>query len=99
MTAPSSFVVSGTYYHPDGTLAPLGSTVEFKAVDTRFKNNGNVVVHQITVAALSSGVLSQTLVQATNGYWVTEKIVGLDGNVRARTPYTIAGTANLNLGT
>ena len=102
MTAPSTFVASNTYYHPDGTVVDgtiAGTVIEFKATDTRFKNNANIILRQVTSATLSNvGALSQTLVQATNGYEVTEKILGKDGTVRVRKQYHIAGTANINLG-
>lgn len=94
MTAPSTFTVTATFYDPDNTLA--AGTVEFKPVDQRFKNNANIIDQEVIVAVLDgSGSISQVLIQATNGYTVTEKITG-----RTATPsYQIAGTANINLST
>lgn len=93
MTAPSTFTVTGTFYNPDGTLA--SGSVVFTPVDARFKNNSNIVDQEPITAVLSSGAISQTLVQATNGYTVVEQIT----NRTATNKYTIAGTANLDLST
>lgn len=97
MTAPSTFTVSGTWYHPDGSLA--AGTVELTPTASRFKNNSNVLPQETIVVALAAGAISQLLVQATAGYDVVEKITGLDGTVRVGASYHIAGTSNINLGT
>lgn len=94
MTAPSTFTVTGTWYDPDDTLA--AGTIEFRPTDQRFKNNANIIDQEVVVATLNgSGAISQVLIQATNGYDVTEKITN-----RTATPtYHIAGTASLDLST
>lgn len=95
MTAPSTFTATGTWYHPDGSLA--SGEIHFKSTVARFKSNSNIINRQVTVAVLSSGAISQTLVQSSSGYEVTEHIIGLDGVTRAYGPYHIAGTSNLSI--
>lgn len=93
MTAPTTVTMSGTYYDQDNTTAT--GTIVFTQTAGAFKNTVNQIVQEPVVATLASGVLSQTLVNASAGYDVQEKI---DGRVTPPS-YHIAGTANLDLGT
>lgn len=80
MTAPSTFVVTGTFLEPDGTT-PAAGTVTFRPSVSRYINNGNVIVAEDTVVTLdgagkinnTSGV---TLIQAAGGYDVTTAFAG-----------------------
>lgn len=95
MTAPSTFVATGTWTEPDAS-ASVG-TVSFRSVDSRFKNNSNIIEKfEVTVTLDGAGKINNTtgitLVQATNGYTVTENLVGHNPKT-----YAIAGTGNISL--
>lgn len=93
MTAPSTFVATGTFTEADGTT-PIVGTITIRATDTRFVNNGNVINASKKVVTLDgSGTIgSVTLIQATNGYDYTTDFVG-----HASRKVHFAGTANLSI--
>lgn len=96
MTAPSTFVVTGTFLEPDGTT-PAAGTVTFRPTDSRFVNNANIIVSEDTVVTLDgagkiNNTSGKTLIQATNGYDVT---TAFDGH-QPRT-FHIAGTTNVSI--
>lgn len=93
MTAPSTFVVTGTWTNPDAS--PAAGTISFRPVPNRYDNNGNVIdAKVVTVTLDGSGTLGAgvLLVQCTQLYKVTENLTG-----RPQKSYTIAGTTNISI--
>ncbi len=93
MTAPTTFVLTGTFTEPGGAVSTGKVTVW--STDARFKNNSNIlnqVVRGPIILDGSGTIGSQTLPQATNGY---EVLIELDGH--AKRQQHIAGTANLSI--
>lgn len=97
MTAPSTFVLTGTFTEPDAS-ASVG-TVTIRSTDARFKNNSNILNQISRVVTLDgSGTIgSQTLPQATNGYDLTIALVGPGNTIHNVQTKHIAGTANLSV--
>lgn len=93
MTAPSTFVVTGTWTNPDGSAA--AGTISFRPVPSRYANNGNVIdAKTVTVTLDGSGTLGAgvILVTCASLYKVTENLTG-----RPQNSYTIAGTTNISI--
>lgn len=89
MTAPATFVASGTFYSPTGTTE--AGTVTFTPL-SRSTPSGNVVPQTpIQVSVPSTGVLSQTLIQG-----VVYSVVEQFGS-GIPVAYTIPGTGNIDL--
>lgn len=93
MSAPSTFVVTGTWTNPDTSAA--AGTISFRPVPSRYDNNGNVIDAKVVTVTLDvSGTLGAgvLLVQCAAGYRVTENLSGYPPR-----SYTIAGTTNISI--
>lgn len=97
MTAPSTFVLTGTFTEPGGAVS--AGTVTITPTDIRFYNNGNIIERVPVVVTLDgSGTIgSQTLVQATNGYDLTIALTATATATHNVQTKHIAGTANLSI--